>query len=108
MVSAISAIPGSPRRVPTGPSCTSPPRASQGSSAWTNTVSPKVAAYSRMLGMKLPWSRSFWMRSTITTSAPSSASRRELPALTPSDSMAGGIIVGGAATRTSAPILRKP
>ena len=69
--------------------------------------SPKVAEYSRTLGNSAPASRSSWMRSAITTSAPSSASRSERKNLTPSVSTWAGIMVGGPATRTSAPILVK-
>ena len=48
------------------------------------------------------------MRSAITTSAPSSASRSEVYALTPRHSTSGGSMGGGPATRTSAPIFEKP
>ncbi len=52
--------------------------------------------------MKAPSIRSFWSRSIITTSAPSSAASKSVHALTPIASMAGGISVPGATTRTSA------
>jgi hypothetical protein len=68
---------------------------------------PNVALYSRVLGKYAPARRSFWMRRAMMTSTPSSASRREVYAFTPSVSMAGGIIGGGAATLTSAPSLQK-
>ena len=70
-------------------------------------VSPKVREYSRTDGNSAPSSRSCWMRSMTITSAPASACSSEKHGFTPSASMPAGIMVGGPATRTSAPSLVK-
>ena len=64
---------------------------------------PKVREYSRKLGRSAPESRSRWMRSTITTSAPSSAGSTRSKTSTGQLDVSDGMRVRGPAKRTRAP-----
>jgi hypothetical protein len=70
----------------------------------SSRVRPNCREYSRSVGNMSAPIRSFWMRSIITTSAPSTASASERQTRTPRASSAPrGIIVAGPVTRTREP-----